>query len=166
MDARWMPLAEAAERLGISKDAARKRAERGTLPSERRTGRLYVYLETTGQADEDGRRQDAVRTPLDAVSESVALQLAREEITHLRQVLEAEIEARRRADHLLAGTLDERRQLVERIEALTAGQDATVAANKGPGGTKRVDVGDDATPPATSPWSRFLRWLRGSEPSR
>ena len=43
-DAEMVTLAEAAVRLGISPDAARKRLERGTLHGEKRGGRWRVFL--------------------------------------------------------------------------------------------------------------------------
>jgi hypothetical protein len=79
--------------------------------------------------------------------------------------LAARTEENRRKDHIVAG-------LIERLPALAAGgeidpvRDAAVAANKGAGATKTVNLGKNAATPAASPWSWFLRWLRGSEVSR
>jgi hypothetical protein len=48
-------LREAAEILGVSKEAVRKRVNRGTLRSDvEADGRRYVYLDTGGDAGGDG----------------------------------------------------------------------------------------------------------------
>jgi hypothetical protein len=168
-------IGDAARRLGLSNDAVRRRIHRGLLTGEKINGEWHLDASQlpplpgvapgmTGIESESDRLGPASPGSLPGdVERLIAAQAA--EIDYLRQTLDAEIEARRRADHLLAGTLDERRQLVERIEALTAGQDAAHTQNRGSGATKTVDVGEDAVTPAASPWSRFLRWLRGSEPS-
>src|SRR5215211_6927404 len=43
---RRVPVTEAADALGISEGAVRMRVKRGTLPSTREGGRLYVLLDT------------------------------------------------------------------------------------------------------------------------
>src|SRR5215212_10817445 len=48
---RRVPVAEAAELLGISDGAVRQRIKRGTLSSEREAGRLYVLLYDDATAD-------------------------------------------------------------------------------------------------------------------
>jgi hypothetical protein len=46
---RRVTLTEAAQVLGISKEAVRKRVQRGTLPSDvGEDGRRYVYLDAVG----------------------------------------------------------------------------------------------------------------------
>jgi len=42
---RWVPVARAAELLGISEAAARRRVLRGQLPGKRVEGRVYVDME-------------------------------------------------------------------------------------------------------------------------
>jgi len=82
-DATWTPLDAAAERLGISRDAARKRLERGTLAGDKRHGHWFVLLDNldtldAGQdamSDQSGRQSpghvDAVGTPPDAMPDTV-----------------------------------------------------------------------------------------------
>ena len=81
------------------------------------------------------------------------------DLARRRAALDAEREARRRADTIII-------ELSRQVVALPAPQDAPMAVNKGSGATKTVDVGEDAVTPAASPWSRFLQWLRGSEEPR
>ena len=78
-DATWTPLDAAAERLGISRDAARKRLERGTLVGEKRHGHWFVLLDNLDTLDAvsdlPGRQSpghvDAVGTPPDAMPDTV-----------------------------------------------------------------------------------------------
>jgi len=127
-DAAPLSLADAAVRLGISPDAARKRLERGTLRGEKRNGRWQVSLEPDAAASTDpdavpdtasdrDRTADAAsspnRTPPDAGV-----------IVELRSLL---AEERQRADRYLeAATLWQGRalQLEERLKALAAGPTA------------------------------------------
>lgn len=46
---RWQPVARAAELLGISEGAARRRVTRGQLPGKRVEGRVYVDMEKLDQ---------------------------------------------------------------------------------------------------------------------
>jgi hypothetical protein len=43
---RWVPLDEAADRTGYSAGHLRKLAKKGSVPAEKRGGRLYLDLET------------------------------------------------------------------------------------------------------------------------
>jgi len=119
-DAGPLSLADAAVRLGISPDAARKRLERGTLRGEKRNGRWQVSLEPDAAASTDqdatpgdDRTPDASRTPPDAGA-----------VVELRTLL---AEERQRADRYLeAATLWQGRalHLEERLKALEAGPTA------------------------------------------
>ena len=86
---------QAAEALGISTDAVRKRARRGTLDSEKAgDGSLFVWLDTG--------------TPNGSTPTQAHLDSLQEQIEFLRRELE-------RKDHLLAAAL-------ERIPAIEAPQ--------------------------------------------
>jgi len=102
-----MPLREAADALGISKDAVRQRIRRDTLRSDKgEDGRVYVYLDASTddvQAEEHDRD--------DLVDE------LRDRVRYLESQIEEERDARRRADTLLA-------QLMQRIPELEAPQEA------------------------------------------
>ena len=104
---RRMPLREAADALGISKDAVRQRIRRDTLRSDKgEDGRVYVYLDASTddvQAEEHDRD--------DLVDE------LRDRVRYLESQIEEERDARRRADTLLA-------QLMQRIPELEAPQEA------------------------------------------
>src|SRR5215208_3815077 len=102
-----VPVREAAEALGISEGAVRMRVKRGTLPSTREGGRLYVLLNTE-PTPEPGRPH--VRTH-DRTSELIAT---------LREQLQAERQAHSEARRLLAAAL-------ERIPAIEARQETSEA---------------------------------------
>ena len=101
---------QAADHLGTTVDALRKRVQRGTIPHERdRDGRVWILLDT-------GRpRQDTDRPQ----SDSAALISAKDEtIATLREQLQAERQAHAEARRLLMAAL-------ERIPAIEAPQEAS-----------------------------------------
>lgn len=100
--------AAAASALGISTDAVRMRVRRGTLPSERDGGRVFVILD----ADEIPTGHDQ--------SELVAV---------LREQLAEEREARRRADTIILNLTQANATLASRVPALQAAADERPDAN-------------------------------------
>jgi hypothetical protein len=89
-------LREAADALGVSKDAVRQRIRRGTLQSDKgEDGRVYVYL--------DASVHD-VQTPEHA--DSGLVDELRDRVRYLERQVEEERDARRRADTLLARLMD------------------------------------------------------------
>ena len=114
-----LPIPDAAERLGLSIDAVRMRLRRGTLHGTDIDGKKHVLVARV-VTDETRRDGDATPTAQPSADASMVEQL-RSEVVYLRQTLDAEIEARRRADHLVAGLIDERRELATRLAAVTAG---------------------------------------------
>jgi hypothetical protein len=102
-----MSLRQAAEVLGVSKDAIRQRVRRGTLRSEKgEDGRVYVYLDATADAVQYEAPQTA---PL--------VEELRERIRYLERQVEEERDARRRADTLLARMMDRLPELEAPSEA-------------------------------------------------
>jgi hypothetical protein len=100
---------QAADHLGTTVDALRKRVQRGTIPHERdRDGRVWILLDT-------GRpRQDTDQDTDRPQSDSTALISAKDEtIATLREQLQAERQAHAEARRIIAG-------LVERIPAIEA----------------------------------------------
>jgi excisionase family DNA binding protein len=96
-------VAEAALLLGISEGAVRMRVKRGTLPSTRESGRLYILLNIDSTTEPE-RPHDGTH---DRTSEL---------IDTLREQLEAERQAHAEARRLLAAAL-------ERIPAIEAPPD-------------------------------------------
>ena len=107
---------EAADQLGLSVDAIRKRVQRGSIPYEKdSSGRVHILL------DESSTLHDVVQDSYETPSLSLIEEL-REQNAYLRTLLNTEREARteenrrkdeenRRKDHIIAG-------LVQRIPEL------------------------------------------------
>jgi len=124
-------LRDAADVLGLTVDAVRKRVKRGTLESEKDAdGRLYVFLDTGQESDHP--RSDTERL-----------------ISTLQEQLRLEREAHAEARRIIAG-------LVERIPALEAPQEGeSVAA---PRAEQRGPPESEAEEPGEArPWWR--RWF-------
>jgi hypothetical protein len=103
---------EAAELLGTTVDAIRKRVQRGTIPYEKASdGRVWIVLDAV--QDSTGHRQDTDR-PQSA--SGVLISEMRGHIEDLREQLEAERQAHAEARRIIAG-------LVERIPAIEAPSD-------------------------------------------
>ena len=75
-----LTVAQAADALGISQDAVRKRIARGTISHDRAdSGRVHVYLspsETVHKTDQDSVQDDATKTVQDAYTRSLEDQIA------------------------------------------------------------------------------------------
>jgi hypothetical protein len=110
---RRVTVAEAAEALGITVEAVRGRIKRGTLEAEREGDHVFVLLEADQSRPAVDQPTDQTRP--DALLE--ALDEARDQIRYLRELLQAEREARteeaRRHDTLMA-------QLMQRIPEIEA----------------------------------------------
>jgi hypothetical protein len=88
-----LDLGEAAEALGVTREAVRRRAKRGTLESERGDdGRLYVWVHDDHHAGDD--RHDVRHHDPDELVEEL-----RDRVRYLE-------EESRRKDHLLAAALE------------------------------------------------------------
>src|SRR5215213_774971 len=96
---RRVPVTEAADALGISEGAVRMRVKRGTLPSTREGGRLYVLLEHDPTSDPE--------RPHDRTSELIAT---------LQEQPQAERAAHAEARRLLAAALE---RIPSQLEAPT-----------------------------------------------
>jgi hypothetical protein len=87
---RRLTVSEAGEVLGITTDAARMRLSRGTLRSEKHSGRVYVLLD------------DDITTDISGVTESTLIDAKDETISILREQLQAEREAHAEARRIIA----------------------------------------------------------------
>ena len=147
---------QAAERLGITPDAVRARLHRGTLAGEKEGGSWHVFFSTA--LSSTGTQQDADRHGGD-----VAIARLEAENAYLRQVLDAEIEARRRADHLVAALMERLPALAETVEARKTPQDANPAPQRDDVPAMDLDtprVEREASGPAPG-WRRWWRRARG-----
>jgi hypothetical protein len=147
---------EAADILGITVDAIRKRIQRGTIPYERHAdGRVYVLL---GELDDvrdkssnlqDGDR-DTYRTAHDTLVESL-----QDQIEYLRSELAVRAEESRRKDHIIAA-------LTERIPELEAPQDAPESRETASTGSKGVESQQDSVNPQKTSQRSWWRTIFGA----
>jgi hypothetical protein len=106
---------EAVEVLGISVDAVRMRARRGTLDSEHENGRLYVWLDSDETSVYPQAHIEALLQEKDSRIEELL-----EQVHHLREVLGKEGDARRRADTIIAQLTQANAALAARVPELEA----------------------------------------------
>lgn len=124
-DTTRLSVLDAAQILGITPDAVRARIRRGTMPSERIDGHLYVFLPTADLPDTTPteRQHDTDTTRHDS-DQSILIAHMEGEIAYLRSELAKRSDElareRERGDVL-------QREALARIEALTAGNTPTDA---------------------------------------
>lgn len=91
---------EAADRLGLSVDAIRKRVQRGAIPYEKdAAGRVHILL------DESSTLQDEVHDSYEPKPNEMLEEL-REQNAYLREVIATRDEEIRRRDYLLAAAME------------------------------------------------------------
>jgi hypothetical protein len=100
---------QAADHLGTTVDALRKRVQRGTIPHERdRDGRVWILLDTGRPRQDTGQDTEQPQSDPD-----VLISEMRAHNETLREQLQAERQAHAEARRIIAG-------LVERIPAIEA----------------------------------------------
>jgi len=140
MARRRLDLRAAAEVLGTSVDAVRKRIARGTLESEKADGKVYVWLD-------DG----APRSDTDALTSELRdrLHYVEEQLRAERENVRAEREAHAEARRIIAG-------LVERIPALEAPESPETAAEEADRAEPRYATGSSQEGVQRSWWRRWF----------
>jgi len=106
MSGRWVELRLAAELLGTSPEAVRKRAAMGSLRSDRQDDCVFVWVD-------EGRIEGGREAQVD---HEALLEAKEETIRTLREQLESEMRANEENRHLLAA-------LIQRVLELEAGAD-------------------------------------------
>jgi hypothetical protein len=138
--AQRLTVPEAADRLGLSLDAVRSRIKRGTLPTEREDGRVYVRVgDVRGDQGATDQATDQPPNQGELVAE------LREQVSYLRDQLRREQDAHAEARRLLAGAL-------ERIPAIEA-----------PETPESADAGDTPTDDREGPQTDAERLQRADE---
>jgi hypothetical protein len=117
MAGRWVDVGEAAQELGISTDAVRKRIARGSLRSDRENGSVRVRLD-------DGRSEAGREAHSEVLAESL-----RDQVGYLRSQLDIRTEELREHRRIIAA-------LTQRIPELEA-----PASPEPPGGPERPAEG-------------------------
>ena len=136
---------EAAEALGISVEAVRKRIERGQLQHERADNRVYVYLD--GDQTESGHDVEGEGT--EALVESL-----QDQVSYLREQLAAERRANDENRRLLLAALE---RIPPQLEAPQEARESSEnKASPGPSESS-TPAGGDAQEAAQSAHSATLR---------
>ena len=140
---RRVTMVQAAQVLGISKEAIRKRVQRGTLRSDMgEDGRRYVYLDAGPDAGRENLFNNVKEVdPRDALVEE------------LRDRVRALEEANRETRRLLAGALER----IPSIESPEATESPSEAAEPRSGTDTPADVKEAQTAPRRRSWLR--KWF-------
>lgn len=147
---------EAAQLLGIKEESVRKRVSRGKLRADKdEDGRLLVYLDSTQTVRDEYTDQSVTeRDELLASKDRV--------ISILEDQLEAEREARRRADTIIAQLTQANATLAARVPELEPAQEpsehAEEPAEAGAGVGQPTTRADESSG-SEKPWYR--RWFGG-----
>ena len=152
MAGRWLDVGEASQELGISTDAVRKRISRGSLRSDRENGHVRVWLDV-GET-EAGREAQ--------VDGEALVEVLQDHITDLRVQLEAEREARRRADTIIAQLTQANAALAAKVPELESAESREETAEGAVEETERAEAhsnAGEAQEGAQRPWWR--RWFGG-----
>ena len=108
MSGQWVDLREAAELLGTSTEAVRKRAARGSLRSDRQDGRVLVWVD-------EGRTKGGHEAQVDR---EALIEAKDHALRILEDQLREEREARRRADTIIAQLTQANAALAARVPEL------------------------------------------------
>ena len=142
-----LTVAQAAEVLGVSQDAVRKRIRRGTIQSGRdESGRVYVYVPASETVHKTG--QDTSQPQSD--SEALTSEL-RDRLRYVEGQLEAERQAHAEARRIIAG-------LVERVPAIEAPSEARESPETVEEEPKRAEPRADA--PVRQEGAQRRSWWR------
>ncbi len=144
---RKMNLGEAAEALDITREAVRRRAKRGTLPSETgEDGRLYVWVDADhhAKAGQGGGHEDGHDHGEHDRDELV------EELKDRIRYLEEES---RRKDHLLAAALE---RIPPALKPPHNAPESPESAGEAQGSTMTPTAQDEPESATQRPWWRRL----------
>ena len=118
-DAGWddrVTVADAAERLGITKEAVRKRISRKTLRSDKDPdGTVHVYIPSS---------RTSSSTASESIGRDALIELLRTQLEDLRADRDAWREQARRSDYMASAALDRTRELEGRLRELEAPAEA------------------------------------------
>jgi hypothetical protein len=159
-------LQEAAGLLGVSTEAVRKRATRGSLRSEKREdGRVVVWVDDDRT---EGGRESQGETFADG---GALVEVLREQAEYLREQLDQEraarTEERRRHDTIIAQLTQANAALAQRVPELEAPREQSRATEE-PEAPETVEEGSGEVPPrpgapgpqeAAQPRSWWRRWF-------
>lgn len=148
MAGRWLDVNSAAEVLGVSTDAVRKRVYRGSLRSDRQGGTVRVWLDDGGtKAGHEGQ-----------VEAGALVEVLREQAEYLREQLDQEraarTEERRRHDTIIAQLTQANAALAARVPELEAPREPPEAPEPVEEGPERAEPRSGTPGPQTAPQRR------------
>lgn len=146
-----LTVAQSAAALDITEGAVRSRIKRGTLPTVKEGGTVYVIW---GGGSPEANQTPHIDEPPD---QSELVESLRDQVAYLRQQLEAEREAGRRKDHLLAAALER----IPAMEAPSEQRESHVSASEE--GTGGETAPEQERPPW---WRRIFGVPRDFRPPR
>jgi excisionase family DNA binding protein len=134
---------EAADLLGVTQSAIRKRIQRGTIPWDKdEEGRIFVYVDPSEASSETA--EDKSRDTAEGQSRDELLEVYREQVDFLRRELE-------RKDAILLSLT----QRIPELDAASEPRESGVSASEGRGGA------DDVPPEPEKPVSWWRRLFGG-----
>ena len=158
---RWMGVKQAAAILGTSSDAIRKRVSRSTIPSRKLPdGSVQVRLDGP-DGDQPGGGTEAGRTSDESRRDEMAESL-HEQVRYLREVLNEERDAQRRADTIIAQLTQANAFLARRVPELEPARDAREAhqaAAEAPGGVVEDREGEGGPQNGSQRRSWWRTWF-------
>jgi len=159
MSGQWVDLPTAAELLGTTTEAVRKRASRGSLRSDRHDGRVVVWVD-------DGRTEGGREAQVDR---EALLEAKEETIRILQEQLRLRAEEIQRRDVIISQLTQANAALAARVPELEAASTAeppsgtredAVTSTPQPGRVEPQAPLEDATPEESAQEERRSWWQR------
>ncbi len=162
-----LTVGQAAERLGLTKGAVRSRIKRGTLPTAKEAGRVYVVL---GGGTSSANHEPDTGVPSGEPSDqSDLVDSLQDQLAFLRAELERRGEEAERYQRIVAGLAQTNAHLSERVRELEAApepRDEPKPVREDTGGVEdrgeRAESQENPQEPegtARRPW--WIRWFGG-----
>jgi DNA-binding transcriptional MerR regulator len=121
-----LSVGEAAERLGVTRDAIHKRITRGSIQHDKGAdGRFYVYVDTSTTMLDTSTDTSNIESTVEVLREMIAsqermMELTQERIAFLEQELERRGAAEERLHRIVVGLTQTAAQLSSRVPELEA----------------------------------------------
>jgi predicted DNA-binding protein YlxM (UPF0122 family) len=158
MSVERLSVMEAAEALGVTRDAIHKRIRRGTIEYEKgEDGRFYVYVDTSTSRVDQSAYDSKDESKVEVLERLIEGQQDR--IAFLERELERRGDETVRLHQIVAGLTQANAQLAARVPELEAPQEAAEAAETVEEGPERAEprsATGEAQEGVQRPWWRRL----------
>jgi predicted DNA-binding protein YlxM (UPF0122 family) len=159
MSVERLSVMEAAEALGVTRDAIHKRIRRGTIEYEKgEDGRFYVYVDTSTSRVDQSAYESKDESKVEVLERLIEGQQDR--IAFLERELERRGDETVRLHQIVAGLTQANAQLAARVPELEAPQEAAEAAETVEEEPERAEprpATAESQEPVQRPWWR--RWF-------